>query len=829
MPPLQYTVTINNSTSPFHKASLRRYSHNTDGYWNADDSDDNDDHDDFWPDIYEDFVLLPPRARSRQVITQAPPKALKIRAPYLPPEILGLICEYSSLKSLIQGVQLVCRNWRSVAKLYIGQEGLWRFRTQREEDELISKMQQGSVKILTILSEVGQYSYKLREDRKPPFDKWPAALDRFLKRIATWSIKQTSLRAASATGAPLIHNIGKVVLQGQEVCEAAVLDSILPHLGRVHTLEIFPRSGSVGLHPILNHCKRLESLKITAVLEPTIVWSLDSAIQKEFESQPLGWYSFPQLTSFEVKRFGISSTLLTRLISSLPELKSFVYINFYLSLPLPPLWPMPRPEALKIETHLAPFYRQAAAQCPNLEEFMIYPHSWSRLTPEGAGGYYGVPPYVLQDESHHVAHMHHTHTFFRQWTRVSLPWSIPSLWQPSQSLVIYLSDLTHLNLTAACVASSALAKNFTSQALDLLLRFAVSLENLQCAPGLVLKSSKSFYEQKALQKIALSLELTGHYSTLAEIPNLDARDHRRFAKRMKREVTKALIKESSTSARLNALATVTTTTTTQSSILVLPHPTRWMCKNLTVACIGVNMDGSLNGDNETKAVFRQLAHCCPLIVDLTIEASSGFFIGQTDMHWENSYVLDKGINNENCDIDEETGLPVKKTRRIIRRRGQVVRDPSNATIFNFPEGYRYDRVLVKHRYGNPLLALGGGHHYGQYDGSDESAWKNLRNLTQGKLTRLERLCFVASSIPGSVSISNFEFMRTKDDIRDSRKPKRSPKEVYWPRLKQFTIRSSRLKVDDSPGDRIDANDSRPLSKKLEGLRPGVVFELPRQH
>ncbi|KAF9370241.1 hypothetical protein CPB97_002913 [Podila verticillata] len=755
-------------------------------------SDPSDDDDDLGPEIYDDFVLLPPRPAARFIHASPSSIPSRIRTPYLPPEIIGLICLFSSPRTVVHSIQRVCRDWHAVALLYIGQKGLWRFRSQREEDELLNKLRLGRTNTLTIFHEPTPSLWRQRLDRTPPYDLWWPALDKFWRAVTVSSLEQDEesstttatpameLQSRPIAASSLIQNIGKLVLQGQYTCDPTALLPMLPHLGRIHTLELNPvQCSRIPLFPILEHCLRLENLTIRSqqMNSLKIVWTIEDP---GLETHLLGWTS-SRLTFFDAVKVSTTYGVLSNLIGFCPDLRSLKVQDFYLEFPLPPLFPMRTPKQATILAQIRPLYRQAAAQCPNLEEFSVVPVSWSRLSSEGHN-YHSYVNHVYEDNTRHSAHMDLTHEFFSHLRQATFTLTMPSPWQPTPALCDYLSRLTHLHVMCSTRHSA-----FNSQALDVILRCARSLVTL-IVPEAKVCSTKYLYDHEVAKEFEALLTAKGI--------SPDTKRARILYKRLNWEAARkynAPIYHHHPHSRL------------------LPHPIHWLCCDLQVVDIGVELGVSGPQVRDAEAMFRQLAHCCPLIEDLTIRSNS-LHIGQ--LVTETKY----GIM-----LEDESLLK----QAAIRRRGQAVEDPLlSCGYYNMPKGYIYGKKIVYSRAQNTVLALGGGHRYEDFDGGIGASWQDMSMLTQGKLTRLRQLCFVVQAVHGELSVGEFEFLRTKNDARDRKHVKRAPKEVYWPRLEMFSILyQTAPKVIPTNFDKVDAKDSRPLVKKLEGLRPGVFFRV----
>lgn len=757
---------------------------------------DSNDDDDLGSEIHDDFVLLPPRPSARSIHTSPSSKPSRIRTPYLPPEIIGLICSFSSPRTIVHSIQRVCRDWHAVALLYIGQKGLWRCRSQKEEDDLLDKMRLGRTNTLIILYESMLGIWRERLDRTPPYDLWSPALGKFWRAVTVSSLVRDSeessapattimsLQARPIAETSLIQNIGKFVLQGEHICESPFLLPMLPHLGRIHTLELLPlKCSRIHLLPILEYCCRLENLTIRSQQSGRIkvLWALEDSTSS---TQSLGWTCF-RLSYFDAVRIEIAYGVLSDLIGVCPELRSFKVKDFHLDFPLPPLYPMRPPDQATILAQIRPLYRQAASQCLSLEEFSVAPVSWTRLS-------YDAPAYytnhVTEDQTRHSAHMHLLYEFFPHLHKATFTLSMPSPWQPTPQLCDYLSQLTHLQVIGSTTYGS-----FNSQILDVVLRCTKALVSL-VAPDADLKSTKFFYDQEVVKEFEALLVTKG----IAP----DTKRARILYKRLNWEAARRYNAPIHHRQHLQTWA-------------ALPHPIHWACHALQVVDIGVGLSSCHTRARDTEAVFRQLAHCCPLITELTIR-SSGLDIGQQCQEYMNCIELEDAALLE---------------QPVVRRRGQVVQDPSLSRewYYNIPKGYKYSRKITYSRAPNSVLALGGGHRYEEFDGGVGGSWQNMSMLTRGKLVRLRQLCFVVGTIKGELSVGDFEFLRTKNEARDRNHVKRARKEVYWPRLEMFSILyGTAPNVIPTPFDRVDARDARPLVKKLEGLRPGVFFKVAQK-
>ncbi|KAF9324115.1 hypothetical protein BG006_000862 [Podila minutissima] len=755
MPPNCTDLQLHNTLQPYFDDT---YNHEHISQANEPSDPNNDDNLD--PEVYGDFVLRPPRPTARSIHASPLSKPSRIRTPYLPPEIIGLICSFSSPRTIVHSIQRVCRDWHAVAMLYIGQKGLWRFRSQKEEDELLDKMRLGRTNTLIILDESTPTSWRQQLDRTPPYDKWAPALEKFWRAITISSLEQDNKESATtATTAmslqtrpiaetSLIQNIGKLVLQGQFICESPFLLPMLPHLGRIHTLELLPlKCPRMYLLPILEHCSRLENLTIRNQNKDKtqVLWALEDSVP---QAQPLGWICF-RLNYFDATRIHATYGVLSDLISVCPEFRSFKVQDFHLEFPLPPLYPMRPPDQATILAQIRPLYRQAASQCLFLEDFVVAPVTWSRLSNDEPGYYM---THVTNDATRHSAHMHLLHEFFPQLRQASFALTMPSPWQPTPALCDYLSQLTHLQ-----ISGSSNYGVFNSQVLDVVLRCTKSLVSL-IAPEANLKSRKFFYDQE------VDKEFKALLAAKRMTPN--TKRARILHKRLNLEAARKYSAPIRHSHHPRAGA-------------ALPLLIHWACSALQVVDIGVESSSyQQTCAQNVQAVFRQLAHCCPLITDLTIR-SYGLDIGQQCQRYMN---------------------------------------------FIEPEGHRYSQKVVYSRAPNSVLALGGGHRYEEFDGGVGRSWQDMSMLTKGKLVRLRQLCFVAEVIQGGLSVGDFEFLRTKNDAR-GKNVKRARKEVYWPRLETFSILCNSVpNVIPTPFDRVDARDGRPLVKKLEGLRPGVTFK-----
>ncbi|KAG0025615.1 hypothetical protein BGZ81_007018 [Podila clonocystis] len=259
---------------------------------------------------------------------------------------------------------------------------------------------------------------------------------------------------------------------------------------------------------------------------------------------------------------------------------------------------------------------------------------------------------------------------------------MPSPWQPSPALCDYLSRLTHLQVIKTC-------SDFNSQALDVLLRCAKSLITLT-APLTDLWSTKYLYNEEVVAEFRALVVARGGYVSSRLAPELN-------------KLHLALERKYRAAA---------------SNWARLPHRTQWMCRDLQVVDIGVGLSSSARPANKA-AVFQQLAHCCPLIMDLTI--------GSEALHMEQCV----RIRTTGIVLEDQSLLEAP----VIRRRGQAVEDPSlRGRWHNMPEGYRSCEKYVSSRVYNSIRALGGGHRYEEFDGGSGASWRDMSKFTRGKLT-----------------------------------------------------------------------------------------------
>ncbi|KAF9431142.1 hypothetical protein BGZ94_008292 [Podila epigama] len=789
-------------------------------------SEDDDDQD---VALYGDFTLVPHKSINKASITRVKPRSHS-KSPRrvlwsLPPEVLQLICSFSSQATLRQVIRLVSRLWNATAQPFITRAGTWRFDGPEEEAALLDWMRSVHVGSLTVIYNQSLNS-KSRYRRTPPYDRLQEAWMHFfdaisdpipidgsdIKQQRQQQEQQQQQRAIEACGSAekrndcekrplrakrtsLVHHLDTLVLLCNKDFCLRVLKPMLPNLLWLKDLEIHPEgNANIELLPILEHCASLESLVIHGGLwhKLDVIWTLSPASDV---TQVHEWTAY-RLTHLDVQACRVGDIVLRNLICCCPQLKSFRVLHFHMIFPQVPLYAYPRPTAT-IQDKLKPLYNLASTACPRLEEFTLIPSLWTPLN--SSEDHYNMN----NDSTRHVAHLNLHQLYFSHLDTITVPFTMPNPWRPSPELCEYFGRVKVLHIASDPSVSTADA-TFNPYALDLVLRCASSLIELRARSANVL-SVDALVELRTIEALKEATEAK-HARSGYEPPQPNARYYwqtapapppvnDKIARQIQRRVQKVIVRE-----RANEL---------------LSQSTRWVCRHLRVVCISIPaMTMGVErlkhkGAAHAKSLFQQLSHCCPLIVDLTLWVSS-LYIGQWEM--ENRYVI--------VPFDSEQPQP-------IRMRNQAIKDTfidlySNKYWQKVNDGMTLQIENVYTRMPNTLLALGGG---GSTDNSIDVEGKVMHS--DGRLIKLEKFCIHTENIPGELSADTFEFLRTKKSTGTKKLPSHVRPQIFWPRLESFRIenRGCHEVIIANRDDPRDALDNRSLTEKVEDMRPGERLRL----
>ncbi|KAF9404628.1 hypothetical protein BGZ94_004042, partial [Podila epigama] len=420
---------------------------------------------------------------------------------YMPPEIVSIICSYSTQSTLCQGISLVCRQWYRVAKPYIEYAEKWTLGPLSLEDELVDKMRKGYVHALEIIyyHETPVKRLDAIVGRMAPFDTWKGALERFANIITTPdnSSDERGLAVANSpdndsvnipadkdknqdTMVTLASKLRKVIFRSNTLHSEIFVDSLLPHLHNLRTLTLkaqgYYSMNYVPLTMILNNCKHLTTLSVIGessqyqrLCRRTLYESASSADNNE---EPQMRHTF-RLEHFYATKVAVQLPTFTWLIDSCPGLISFEATE---------IWPNPSLDTQRVQANPAQadaeietLYEMAANHCPDLERFQVVPgRTYSR-----GNFYYPYDPNERVNRAHRILnHFTFTRRYFPATRKIDLYSAPPLLWSPSQEECLFLSRLTHIDFYL-----SESYYGFTEdaqEACQMVLRCARSLTHFKC-------------------------------------------------------------------------------------------------------------------------------------------------------------------------------------------------------------------------------------------------------------------------------------------------------------------------------------------------------------
>lgn len=695
------------------------------------------DEDDLGPEIYGDFHLSPHKRTAKTAVrhytpTKKPPGTLPIAhletslstdsiPTFVPPEIIRIVCSFASQQTLQCVLMLVCKEWYYLGKPFIRRTGRWIFGTQESEDTLLNRLCSRHIGELRLYYDTG-FKLLSSRGREEPFDQEDSAWNRFFSAITTpvyFTGSDSTLNGLEAVAnvmetmvledttvakRSLLSSVQHVYVSSKSLWQPCLMPALLPHLGRIHTLELSQElaTRSIRLFAILDHCHGLQELIIKGAQthspnDMTVCCDGNTQTPSTTGTTSSGtanvWPSYP-LKIFSASGVALEMGALKRLIQSCPHMQEFKAFNIC-------FWIFQGNQTVKVhgsETHLhfAPLYRLAASYCPDLSTFCIlglhssYPHQTELVTEATVA----TNAQVLQHINLTVELLSHVRV-------MSLPTVMSGSWKPDRDVCLFLSRLTHLTLIHGLLSIVNM---------DKLLRCARSLVSL-IAPH---------SEFSAIDPLQIEDDLKCILDNVCK-----KRMHKRWDARYKCFVYSLSV---SWEAKLKERIRHRLERQGAAARGELPHPTRWLCKHLQTLDIGVHsFKGAYNRypiPGEPKKFYAHLAKSCPSLLDLTLRMSVLHLGQRTHRTWKyyGMYVPPRKMAN-----------PRPRARRMYYRNG----------------GRKVELRECFEDLSNDLLPLCG----------DRAAREAPR------LVHLKRLVIFAS-VPGYVCASDFDFLGKADGGND---------------------------------------------------------------
>ncbi|KAG0329811.1 hypothetical protein BG004_002240 [Podila humilis] len=328
----------------------------------------------------------------------------------LPTEVLHLIFAYVDYSTVHKSLVLVSRLFHAIAKDYLELRGMWTLGTQQQEDELLAKIQAGSVNALRIRY---QKSSAKTVGRIKPYDRWNWALKRFVDKImvpfgqetAADTVGCTITDASSSSTDPecevqeeveledivsssiaastlllTTNTHDKIRLQPclfrrvkKLTIDSPALDAFLPYLHRIHTLDLLFKElvYDFPLLPILHACDNLDTLILQGVdpEKASFCWRNNdmrtASSTDNKKTAGMSAFEFSQLKSVTISNLSFMHSDLEQLLKHCPTLTSFkAGLVRILRGEGENQWTSPPIEWL---------YRRAWMICPTLSDFSLSP------------------------------------------------------------------------------------------------------------------------------------------------------------------------------------------------------------------------------------------------------------------------------------------------------------------------------------------------------------------------------------------------------------------------------------------------------------------------
>ncbi|KAF8975583.1 hypothetical protein BGZ52_008778, partial [Haplosporangium bisporale] len=159
------------------------------------DDNDSDPGDDLEPEIFGDFVVKPRYPQHNKTKSTRMPSDRKKDAqnqqctPYIPPEILDIICFFVDQTTLCRSLRLVSRIWYTIATRHIDRKGNWTLGPQQDEDRLLADIEHGLINVLELNYKADVLGYRSNHAISPtgrmePYQEWPWAWSKIVTLLS---------------------------------------------------------------------------------------------------------------------------------------------------------------------------------------------------------------------------------------------------------------------------------------------------------------------------------------------------------------------------------------------------------------------------------------------------------------------------------------------------------------------------------------------------------------------------------------------------------------------------------------------------------------------
>ncbi|KAF9303970.1 hypothetical protein BG003_001847, partial [Podila horticola] len=225
---------------------------------------DSDPEDDLEAEIFGDFVVKPrypllnkteptklPSIHKRHSLDQ------QQRTPYIPPEILDIICLFVDQTTLCRSIRLVSRTWSTIAKRHIDRKASWTLGPQQDEDKLLADIDCGLVNVLELNYKgdlLGYRSSSAPTGRMEPYHEWPWAWNKIVALLSGNSSDGMDDNQPAARNNCPMHKIKRLIVRSASIWESERVPALLPSMQWIRELELdaLDCSTTIELFPILD-------------------------------------------------------------------------------------------------------------------------------------------------------------------------------------------------------------------------------------------------------------------------------------------------------------------------------------------------------------------------------------------------------------------------------------------------------------------------------------------------------------------------------------------------------------------------------------------------
>lgn len=422
---------------------------------------DTDPDDDMEPEIFGDFVVKPryPQHNKNKTTRTSSVHKKEVQnqqcAPYIPPEILDIICLFVDQTTLCRSLRLVSRTWSTIAKRHVDQKGSWTLGPQQDEDRLLADIEHGLINVLELNYKDDLPGHRSNHaisstGRMEPYHEWPWAWSKIVALLLGNSSDGMDDTQPAVRNNCLMHRIERLTVKSTTIWDPVRVPALLPSMQWIRELELdaLDCSTTIELFPILDLCSNLASLSIRSTsgnANISVQWSSETNDLPEMELPALApllkthlslqdrasiSFQTYRLLHFSSRTANIQHGAINNLLDACPRLQSCKILQSNIS----DLEGAAIHDYSELSNITKTLYRRAALVCPQLAEFHLPPIGPWDSTNDPNGHESGMLTLKLAQE------------WFPQTRFFSLQCCISPTWRPSHDIRHLLGQLTHIEI-----------------------------------------------------------------------------------------------------------------------------------------------------------------------------------------------------------------------------------------------------------------------------------------------------------------------------------------------------------------------------------------------